>query len=193
MIGGYNGSPLSNVELYPRPPSDTCSVPHLPQARTGPSLSLLSGGRLIVCGGFNYQLQTSDSCLSWVAGNATWTPSFTMRCLLPPIKKSYKITKDIHRVARAWHTAWTPSSLSDSIVLLGGWTNEAHFTAEIVPGIRAKVFFQSFSKIPVPASLSHPIPLEQKYSSNCFSQVARYFHSNTVGILRVEYLTGTQL
>ena len=30
--------------------------------------------------------------------------------------------------------AWTPTSLPNSIVLLGGYDNEAEFTAEIVPG-----------------------------------------------------------
>ena len=32
------------------------------------------------------------------------------------------------------HTAWTPPSLPDSIVLLGGWDSAAELTAEIVPG-----------------------------------------------------------
>jgi len=36
-------------------------------------------------------------------------------------------------LARAHHTAWTPSSLPNSIVLLGG-LDEAQLTAEIVPG-----------------------------------------------------------
>jgi len=35
---------------------------------------------------------------------------------------------------RYYHTAWTPSSLPDSIVLLGGYGSAAEFTAEIVPG-----------------------------------------------------------
>ena len=35
-------------------------------------------------------------------------------------------------MARSSHTAWTPTSLPGSIVLLGGWTTE--FTAEVVPG-----------------------------------------------------------
>ena len=30
--------------------------------------------------------------------------------------------------------AWTPTSLPDSIVLLGGWDNAAPLTAEILPG-----------------------------------------------------------
>merc|ERR1719151_488900 len=37
-------------------------------------------------------------------------------------------------MARARHTAWTPPSLPDSIVLLGGIGSAAQLTAEIVPG-----------------------------------------------------------
>ena len=38
-------------------------------------------------------------------------------------------------MTRAWHNAWTPPSLPNSTVLLGGWTSEARLTAEIVPGV----------------------------------------------------------
>ena len=42
-----------------------------------------------------------------------------------------------HSVARTGMTAWTPPSLPDSIVLLGGWNgfDAAFLDAEIVPGI----------------------------------------------------------
>merc|ERR1719341_2931036 len=53
---------LSSVDIFPRPPSDTCFVPDLPQARHGHSLSLLSGGRLVVCGGNSGGGE--DSCIS---------------------------------------------------------------------------------------------------------------------------------
>ena len=84
VVGGFDGSNhLSSVELFPRPPSDTCSIPDLPQGRNSHSLSLLSGGRLVVCGGlrFNgYGYSTYfDSCISWVAGNTSWTHFHTMR------------------------------------------------------------------------------------------------------------------
>ena len=39
-----------------------------------------------------------------------------------------------HSVARAFHTAWTPPSLPNSIMLLGGWISAAGLNAEIVPG-----------------------------------------------------------
>ena len=78
VVGGYDGNYLSSVELFP--PSDACSIPDLPQPRSGHSLSLLSGGRLVVCGGYNGRYL--DSCISWVAGNTSWNHFHTMRCLL---------------------------------------------------------------------------------------------------------------
>ena len=79
-MGGWDGNNrLSSVELFP--PSDACSIPDLPQPRSRHSLSLLSGGRLVVCGGYNGSSYL-DSCNSWVAGNTSWTPFHTMRCLL---------------------------------------------------------------------------------------------------------------
>ena len=79
MVGGFGGNGrLSSVELFP--PSDACSIPDLPQPRAWPSLSLLSGGRLVVCGGFDGS-GFLDSCISWVAGSASWTLFHTMRCL----------------------------------------------------------------------------------------------------------------
>ena len=91
MVGGWDGNnSLSSAELFP--PSDACSIPDLPQPREGHSLSLLSGGTLVVCGGFEdngdnednggWDGSFLDSCNSWVAGNTSWTPFHTMRCLL---------------------------------------------------------------------------------------------------------------
>ena len=91
-------------------------------------LLLLSGGRLVVCGGTNGR----DSCISWVAGNTSWTPFHTIRCLIPIMLSNHLHN---HSMARAYHTAWTPPSLPDSIVLLGGQNIAARLTAEIVPGI----------------------------------------------------------
>ena len=81
MVGGYDSSnDLSSVELFPPPPSDCCSIPDLPQGRFGHSLSLLSGGRLVVCGGIGFGI-AFDSCISWVGGDTSWTHFHTMRCL----------------------------------------------------------------------------------------------------------------
>jgi len=107
VVGGYGTS----FELFPRPPSNACFIPDLPQPRGYHSLSLLSGGRLVVCGGVGGSHNKFDSCISWVAGNTSWTPFYNMS------------------VARMVQMAWTPSTLPDSIVLIpiGG-------NAEIVPG-----------------------------------------------------------
>ena len=79
IIGGWDGTGnLESVEVFPRPPSDACFIPNLPQARKGHSLSLLSDGRLVVCGGWDGS-NDLDSCLSWVAGNTGWTPFYTLR------------------------------------------------------------------------------------------------------------------
>ena len=71
MVGGFGSNGLPSVELL-----HPCFIPDLPQARSGHSLSLLSGGRLVVCGGWD-----GNSCISWVAGNTSWTHFYTMRCL----------------------------------------------------------------------------------------------------------------
>ena len=87
VVDGHDGNKIiSSVELFPLPPSDTCSIPDLPRPRAGHSLSLMSGGRLVVCGGLDedgttWDENNLDSCLSWVAGNDSWTPLYTMRCL----------------------------------------------------------------------------------------------------------------
>ena len=95
-MGGYDGSNvLSSVELFP--PSDSCFIPVLPQPRSSHSLSLLSGGRLVVCGGYNNDYL--DSCISWVAGNTSWTHFHTMRCLpiIPHNLSSLKNTITVWR------------------------------------------------------------------------------------------------
>ena len=131
MVGGVadNSNYLSSVEIFPRPPSDTCFIPDLPQARYAHSLSLLSGGKLVTCGGWNGGYL--DSCISWVAGESSWTDFHTMRCLIPIMIHNHL---HHHSVARIKHTAWTPHSLPNSIVLLGGSGDSAKLTAEIVPG-----------------------------------------------------------
>merc|ERR1711971_1030857 len=102
VVGGFGDSGhLSSVELFPRPSSPACSIPDLPQPRYGNSLSLLSGGRLVVCGAYKDSSNSIlDSCITWGAGNASWTPLYNMS------------------VARNFHTAWTPQSLPNSIILL---------------------------------------------------------------------------
>ena len=80
VVGGLDNGvmPLSSVELFPT--SGACSIPDLPQPRALPSLSLLPGGRVVVCGGFS-ALHNFGSCISWAAGNNSWTHLYNMRCL----------------------------------------------------------------------------------------------------------------
>jgi len=77
LVGGRdnNGNRLS-VQVFPPPSSNTCSIPQLPEPRTGHSISLLSGGRLVVCGGKG---DVSRSCIGWQSGNTSWTHLHTLR------------------------------------------------------------------------------------------------------------------
>ena len=79
VVGGLSsgGSTLSSVEIFPPPSSDTCSIPDLPGPRRFHSLSLLSGGRLVVCGG----IPTSEekSCITWTGGSTSWKHLHTTR------------------------------------------------------------------------------------------------------------------
>jgi len=115
VVGGWIGSRLSSVEIFPLL-NDTCSIPDLPSPRSHHTLSLLPGGKLVVCGGE----PLSKSCIAWSGGSTSWTHLYTTS------------------VARIDHVAWPPPSLPDSIVLLGGYDgggrdDAAQFTAEIVP------------------------------------------------------------
>ena len=80
IVGGSYGwassDKLSSVEIFP-PPNDTCSVPSLPGPRSHHSLSLLSGGRLVVCGG--EPASEEKSCIVWTHGNTSWTHLHTTR------------------------------------------------------------------------------------------------------------------
>ena len=82
---GYRGILNSSIELFPRPPSKDCYIPNIvsdkPEAqlrRERHSLSLMRGGVLVICGGWDDHVSL-DSCVSWVAGNSSWTHLFTMR------------------------------------------------------------------------------------------------------------------
>ena len=75
IVGGRSPSRLSSVEIFPPPSSDTCSIPDLPGPREPHSLSLLSRGRLVVCGG----RPTSEECIVWTGGSTSWMHLHTTR------------------------------------------------------------------------------------------------------------------
>ena len=81
VIGGFDvlSNPLSKVEIFPRPLSESCSIPDLPEPRYGHTISLLPGGKLVVCGGVYEGSDISATCIQWAAGDTTWTRLFTMR------------------------------------------------------------------------------------------------------------------
>ena len=138
-MGGWNGRPIPSVEVFPPPSADTCSPPDLPEGREGHSISLLSGVKLVVCGGSPFSV--SNSCIMWISGTISWTHMHSMRSsyyILTLIRNSF------NRKSRASHVAWTPPSPSDSIVLLGGQERAAHLTAEIVPGFEKRSSFRFF-------------------------------------------------
>ena len=61
-----------------------------------------------------------------------------------PITSFTLIKNSINSTVRVAHVAWTPTSLPNSIVLLGGWDGAAEFTAEIVPGFEKWSNFHIF-------------------------------------------------
>ena len=83
VVGGWKNRPLSSVETYP-PLQEGCSIPALEEAREAPTLSILPGNRLVVCGGardYNVDdgLTYLASCVSWTPGQEKWSSFATMR------------------------------------------------------------------------------------------------------------------
>ena len=77
VVGGWIGRHLSSIEIFPPPSFDTCFIPDLPRHRSSHSLSLLAGGRLVVCGG--YPRSAEKSCIAWTRGSTSWTHLYTTR------------------------------------------------------------------------------------------------------------------
>ena len=86
IVGGrsrHDTDIFSSIELFPRPPSETCQIPNNPPAqlkRESHSLSLILGDVFVICGGSDGS-KDLDSCISWSAGKASWTHLYTMRYL----------------------------------------------------------------------------------------------------------------
>ena len=90
VVGGAPYGPDSfeqQLELFP--PRDSCQIPLLPEPRYAPSLSKLPGGKFVVCGGRihgtaegqTFRGRDFTDCVSWTAGETTWSTAFTMRLL----------------------------------------------------------------------------------------------------------------
>ena len=89
LVGGLSEEDkLSSVEIFPSPPtSRACSVPDLPRGRQGSgreghrghSLSHLSGGKQVVCGGNKLPSRVAKFCFAWTTSNTSWTHLHTMR------------------------------------------------------------------------------------------------------------------
>ena len=79
IVGGMDKFYLRSVEIFPPPLSDTCSIPQLPEGRYRHSLSLLSGGKLVVCGGWSGSSKVATSCIVWTPESRSWTNMHTSR------------------------------------------------------------------------------------------------------------------
>ena len=145
VIGGWdNIAVLRDVDLFPLPTcssnSVSCKIPDLPQPRLDHSLSHLPDGWLVVCGGrdFNYEdsrFYTLNTCYSWTVGKDSWTHFYTMRFTPSIVCENNQYSP---REARSLHTAWTPLSYPNFLVLLGGGF---HPTAEILPSSHSSIAF----------------------------------------------------
>ena len=62
-------------------------------------------------------------------------------------------------MARSTHTAWTPPSLPDTIVLLGGTGPAAELTAETMPGFEGNANFYFF----FPGGFKFPLKHNGRY------------------------------
>jgi len=85
------------------------------QARSGASVSLLPGGQIVVCGGWDGDVFLT-SCESWRPGQEEWTEFAELE------------------IGRGWHVAWTPAERPSTILLMGGYGDDVEKTVESVPG-----------------------------------------------------------
>ena len=75
-VGGSGGVNFpSRIDI----PFDTCDTPRLPDERAGYSVSVLSGKKLVICGGNLGNGLKLTSCLSWAKGEDSWTEIYKMR------------------------------------------------------------------------------------------------------------------
>ena len=147
--GNCHSDIFTSIELFPRPPSNDCHIPNKPEAqlrRERHSLSLMQGGVLVICGGYDHR-DPFDNCISWNTGNSSWAEilkwGIGARSLIMPIRIIWttnsiqsptSIINDNPRWWRFSHIAWTPSALPEGIIVVGGSTTLSYDSAEILPG-----------------------------------------------------------
>ena len=93
IVSGMNEVFLSSVEIFPPPPPNTCSIPNLPEWRYRHSLSLLPGGRMVVCGGVSRSSTTDRSCIVWTPGSSSWTNMYKLRSSYYILSVHYILTQ----------------------------------------------------------------------------------------------------
>ena len=118
LIGGAGSV---SVELFPRPHSDTCSIPDLPSPRSSHSVSILSNGTLVVCGGEDDDFNAYDFCIGWRAGDTSWSRHYNLRCQLPinPRNVFFKIKSQRGEIGSHGLDAALPSRLDCAAGRLG--------------------------------------------------------------------------
>ena len=92
ITGGYNGSFHKSAEILNPVTKTSCSLPELPEARSGHSED---GG--LACGG--YPTPTLTTCVKWSPASGSWTKSHILR------------------QRRRYHLSWATAS---GVYLIGG-------------------------------------------------------------------------
>ena len=126
VVGGDDGYYLSSVEIFPPLSSNSCFIPDLPQPRIQHSLSLLSGGRLVVCGGLDLSPQgVSRTCIVWAPGSTSWTHLHTIRSYNWIFHTDDKLNSTADGGIPTWrgshHLSPTPSCCLAAIIIQHSW------------------------------------------------------------------------
>ena len=89
-MSGYAGSGFAFDYLTASStfPTSPCSLPPLPEGRYAHASAFLPGGKLVICGGRDFNKTVLDSCLSWQPGNSTWHYFYTMRYVTTKDRKA---------------------------------------------------------------------------------------------------------
>ena len=134
-MSGYAGSGFAfdYLTASSTSPTSPCSLPPLPEGRYAHASAFLPGGKLVICGGRDFNKTVLDSCLSWQPGNSTWHYFYTMRYVTAKDRNDFNC---IHRVPRRYPDIWSPTSKPDIFFLIGAFGDgydQATITAEAIP------------------------------------------------------------